>query len=131
MRFLIIDDDEAVHMYLTQLLAPYARCEAVFNGTEAITVFKTAVEENDPFDTVFMDILMPEMDGHIATKNLRDLENEMGIQGPDEFKLVMITSLNDTKNVSQAFFKGYASCYIVKPFSKVRVLNELRENNIL
>ncbi|MBI9110610.1 response regulator [Maridesulfovibrio ferrireducens] len=131
MRFLIIDDDETVHMYLTQLLSPYARCEAVFNGTEALDIFKKAVEDNDPFDTVFMDILMPEMDGHAATKKLRDFEVQLGIEGPDEFKLVMITCLNDTKNVSQAFFKGYASCYIVKPFSKVRVLNELRENNIL
>ncbi len=131
MRFLIIDDDETVHMYLAQLLEPYARCETVFNGTEAIEAFKKAVKDNDPFDTVFMDILMPEMDGHAATKKLRDLESELGIYGPEEFKLVMITSLNDTKNVSQAFFRGYASCYIVKPFSKVRVLNELRENNIL
>ncbi|WP_031479296.1 response regulator [Maridesulfovibrio frigidus] len=131
MRFLIIDDDETVHMYLTKLLSSYARCESVFSGAEAIDAFRKAVEDKDPFDTVFMDILMPEMDGHAATKELRALEAELGINGPGEFKLVMITSLNDTKNVSQAFFKGYASCYIVKPFSKVRVLNELRENNIL
>jgi len=131
MRFLIIDDDEAVHMYLTQLLSPYARCEAVFNGTEAIERYKKAHEDKDPYDTVFMDILMPEMDGHEATKKLRDLEKELGLEGPEEFKLVMITSLKDTKNVSQAFFKGYASCYIVKPFNKVQVMNELRENNIL
>ena len=130
MRFLIIDDDETVHMYLSKLLSPYARCEAVFNGSDAIKLYKKAYEDNEPFDTVFMDILMPEMDGHEVTKKLRDLEHELGIDGPDEFKLVMITSLKDTKNVSQAFFKGYASCYIVKPFNKVQVINELRENNI-
>lgn len=131
MRFLIIDDDEAVHMYLTQLLSPYARCEAVFNGSDAIEKYKQAHEEKDPYDTVFMDILMPEMDGHEVTQKLRDLEKELKVDGPDEFKLVMITSLKDTKNVSQAFFKGYASCYIVKPFNKVQVMSELRENCIL
>ncbi|CCO24945.1 response regulator [Maridesulfovibrio hydrothermalis] len=131
MRFLIIDDDETVHMYLTKLLSPYARCEAVFNGKEAIDRYKEAYEAKDPFDTVFMDILMPEMDGHEVTQKLRDLEKELQVDGPEEFKLVMITSLKDTKNVSQAFFKGYASCYIVKPFNKVQVMSELRENSIL
>ncbi|WP_320170356.1 response regulator [Maridesulfovibrio sp.] len=131
MRFLIIDDDEAVHMYLTQLLSPYARCEAAFSGAEAIDMYRKAHEENEPYTTVFMDILMPEMDGHEATRKLRELEKELLVTGPDEFKLVMITSLKDTKNVSQAFFKGYASCYIVKPFNKVHVMSELRENHIL
>ncbi|WP_320008888.1 response regulator [Maridesulfovibrio sp.] len=131
MRFLIIDDDETVHMYLSKLLSPYARCETAFNGNEAIELYRKAHDEDDPFDTIFMDILMPEMDGHEATKKLRDIEQELKVDGPDEFKLVMITSLKDTKNVSQAFFKGYASCYIVKPFNKVQVMNELRENNIL
>lgn len=131
MRFLIIDDDEAVHMYLTQLLSPYARIDAVFSGAEAIDKYKKAYEDKDSYDTVFMDILMPEMDGHEVTKKLRDLEKKMHVDGPEEFNLVMITSLKDTKNVSQAFFKGYASCYIVKPFNKVQVMNELRENSIL
>ncbi len=131
MRFLVIDDDEAVHMYLTQLLSPYARVEAVFNGAEAIDKYKKAHKDKDPYNTVFMDILMPGMDGHEVTKNLRELEKELHVDGPEEFNLVMITSLKDTKNVSQAFFKGYASCYIVKPFNKVQVMNELRENNIL
>ncbi|WP_027722316.1 response regulator [Maridesulfovibrio zosterae] len=131
MRFLIIDDDETVHMYLEQLLSPYARLDAVFSGAEAIDKYQEAYAEKDPYSTIFMDILMPEMDGHEVTKKLRDLEKSMNVDGPDEFKLVMITSLKDTKNVSQAFFKGCASCYIVKPFNKVQVMNELRENNVL
>lgn len=131
MRFLFVDDDETVHMYLGKLLEPFAKCEGALSGADAIDMYKKAFEENEPYDAVFMDIMMPEMDGHAVVQKLRDLEKELGIQGPEEFKLVMITSLKDTKNVSKAFFKGFASCYIVKPFNKAHVLHELRENTII
>jgi two-component system chemotaxis response regulator CheY len=42
----------------------------------------------------------------------------------------MATALDDTKNVSQAFFRGEVSAYIVKPFDKDKVLSALREANI-
>lgn len=131
MRFLFVDDDETVHMYLGKLLKSYAKCDGAMSGTEAVDMYKKAFEEGDPYNVVFMDIMMPEMDGHKVVQKLRDLENELNISGPSEFKLVMITSLKDTKNVSKAFFKGFATCYIVKPFNKTHVIKELRENGII
>lgn len=131
MRFLIVDDDETVHMYLEKLLDSFATCDGAMSGPEALEMYKKAYEEDEPYNVIFMDIMMPEMDGHVVVKKLRDLESELGVLGTNEFKLVMITSLNDTKNVSKAFFKGFATCYIVKPFNKANVLHELRENNIL
>jgi two-component system chemotaxis response regulator CheY len=131
MRFLLVDDDETVHMYLGKLLESYAKCDSALSGGEAVDMYKKAYESGDSYNAVFMDIMMPEMDGHAVVKRLRDLENELQVPGPQEFKLVMITSLKDTKNVSKAFFKGLATCYIVKPFNKVHVLHELRENGII
>lgn len=131
MRFLIVDDDEAIHMYLERLLSEYGDVTSAMNGAEALEAFQAAVDDGRPFDAVFMDILMPEMDGHKVTTRLREMERKQGLEGADEFKLVMITSLSDTKNVSKAFFKGYASCYIVKPFEKEKVLEELKANRII
>lgn len=132
MKYLIVDDDESIHLYLKQLLAPYAEIDSAMNGKDAVSLFKKSLQPGgEPYSAVFMDILMPEMDGHAVTGKLRELEREFGIEGANEFKLVMITSLSDTKNVSKAFFKGYASCYVVKPFDKNKVLEELRSNGVL
>lgn len=60
---------------------------------------------------------------------LRDMERRRS--GGPEFKLIMITALSDTRNLSKAFFKGYASCYIVKPIDRAKVLEELQSNGIL
>lgn len=131
MRSLIVDDDESIHQYLKGVLAPYSVCEGAFSGELALQRFKEAYEEGRPFDVVFMDILMPEMDGHKAAELLRDAETKMGIAEGEQFTLVMITSLVDNRNVTRAFFNTFASCYIVKPFDKEKVLDELRENMII
>lgn len=131
MRFLIVDDDESIHLYLQGVLAPYAVCESATSGFEAEEMFMQAHEEKRPFDVVFMDILMPEQDGHKTAEILRQHELKMGISESEQFTLVMITSLVDNRNVSKAFFNTYAACYIVKPFDKEKVLDELQANMII
>ena len=131
MRFLIVDDDESVHWYLQAILEPFARCDAVLSGEEGVRLFDAAHEQGKPYDTVFMDILMPGMDGHQAAEIMRAREEERGVDKLCAFKLVMITSLVDDANVSRAFFQTHASCYIVKPLDKEKVLEELRQNLVL
>lgn len=131
MRFLIVDDDESIQMYLERTLAPYAPCDCALRGEEGIVLFRKALEEGRPYDVVFMDILMPGMNGHEAAIALREVEKAHGVGETDRFKLVMVTSLVDDTNVSKAFFEAHASCYIVKPLDKDRVIEELKQNLVL
>lgn len=131
MRFLIVDDDESIHLYLQGILAPFAECDAAYSGEVAVDFFLQAHEEKRPYDVVFMDILMPEMDGHKTAELLRSEEAKLGVAESEQFTLVMITSLVDNRNVSRAFFNTFASCYIVKPFDKEKVLDELQANMII
>lgn len=131
MHFLIVDDDESIHLYLQAVLAPFAQCDSVLNGEKAVEFFKKAHAKGAPYDVVMMDILMPGMDGHQAAEIMRDCEKEFEIGEHQQFKLVMITSLVDDTNVSRAFFNTQASCYIVKPLDKEKVLDELRQNLII
>lgn len=131
MRFLIVDDDESIHMYLQGVLAPFAVCDNAFSGEEAMNMFMQAHRDMRPYDVVFMDILMPELDGHKTAERLRQQEIQLGVSQENQFNLVMITSLVDNRNVSKAFFNTFASCYIVKPFDKDKVLDELRTNMII
>ena len=40
---------------------------------EAIDAFMMAIEEEDPYDLVCLDVMMPMMDGYQALKNIRDI----------------------------------------------------------
>lgn len=113
------------------MLEPFARCDAVLSGEEGIRLFQAGHDQGKPYDAVFMDILMPGMDGHQTAEIMRAREEELGIDKLRSFKLVMITSLVDDANVSRAFFKTHASCYIVKPLEKEKVLEELKQNLVL
>jgi two-component system chemotaxis response regulator CheY len=132
MRFLLVDDDESVLLYLTSILAPHVQCETAASGEDALELFVRGSNAGTPYDVVMMDILLPGMSGHKTVEMMRDFERTQAEVGEDEqFKLVMISSLVDDSHVSRAFFKGHAICYLVKPFAKDKVLEELRQNLIL
>jgi len=124
MRFLIVDDDESVILFLRTILSAYAECLTACNGEEALTAFEAAWEDKRPFTAVFMDILMPDMNGTQVVRELRRREAMQG--GPTApFKLIMISVLTDTKIVSESFFHGRADAYLPKPFTREMVLHEL------
>lgn len=101
------------------------------NGAEAVTAFDRAMAESEPFTAVFMDILMPDMDGNRVVRELRHLEASRGIPESGRFKLVMISVCTDTKNVSESFFDGMADAYIPKPLRPDALLRELRRIGML
>jgi two-component system chemotaxis response regulator CheY len=73
-----------------------------------------------------MDIMMPGLDGHEALNQIRDFEKQLAVQSLAETKVIMTSSLNDNKNVADAFYKGGASSYFVKPIDREKLIEELR-----
>jgi two-component system chemotaxis response regulator CheY len=130
-RFLIVDDDESIHLFLHVLLAPYGECSTATTGERAIEMFVRARDEGHPFDAVLMDILMPGMDGHQAAERMRAKEKEDGVAEDDSFKLAMITCVVDDTSVDRAFFNTRACIYIVKPLDRHKVISELKEHGII
>lgn len=61
-----------------------------------------------------MDIMMPEMDGKAAVREIRALEESTGILSTSGAKIVMVTALDDVKNVV-ASFGGLCDAYVLKP----------------
>ena len=123
MRFLIVDDDESIILFLRTFLSAYAECLTAGNGPEALAAFQVALEEQLPFTAVFMDILMPGMDGNQVVQAMRRIEADR--DGHDPFKLIMISVLTDTKNVSDSFFHGRADAYLPKPLQRETLIAEL------
>ncbi len=132
LKFLLVDDQEEINLLMAKILSPYGDCVVASNGPEAINFFRQYQEVGKPFSTVFLDIVMPGMDGHEVANKLREVEREHGIDHANAFKLLMITSLSDTTNVCKSFFQGgMADAYITKPIKKTSFLKELKKLGVI
>ncbi len=131
MRILIAEDDFISRRIIKEILAPYGDCDVVVDGEEAVQAFQMALEEEKPYDVICLDIMMPKTDGHEALKRIRETEKTAGIRGSAEVKVIMVTALDDPKTVFQAFYKGGATSYIVKPIDKDKVIGEIRSLGLI
>ena len=127
MRILIVEDEITSRQLLHGMLSSYGQCDTVVDGDEAIDAFRLALEEDKPYDLVLMDIMMPKINGQEALREIRDIEKSKGIRGPQKVKAIMTTALEDQKNVIDAFYKGGASAYLVKPIEKAKLIEEMKK----
>jgi signal transduction histidine kinase/DNA-binding response OmpR family regulator len=76
-RLLVVDDIATNLKVVEGLLAPYKTIiDTCTNGFQAIEFVKNAAIRNRDYDIVFMDHMMPGMDGIEATTAIREWENE-------------------------------------------------------
>jgi two-component system, chemotaxis family, chemotaxis protein CheY len=129
-RILVVEDDFGSRRMMQKLLEEYGPVDVVVDGEEAVSAFKLATLEKTPYDVIFLDIMMPKMDGQEALKLIRASEKESGVSPMDEVKVVMTTVLEDPKNVIEAYFKGGATTYIVKPVDRLKIRSELAKFGI-
>jgi two-component system, chemotaxis family, chemotaxis protein CheY len=125
MKILVVEDDYGSRRMMQKLLEPYGSVDLVVEGEEAVEAFRLAWEDSAPYDLVFMDIMMPKMDGHEALKRMREFERGMGVRPPNEAKVVMTSVLEDPKNVIEAYYGGAATSYLIKPIDREKLEDEL------
>lgn len=114
MKTLIVDDSGLNRLLLSETISPFGPCHKAVNGREAVLLFKQAWEEKEPYDLICLDIIMPEMDGHEALQEIRQWEEERHISRKAGVKVIMVTSLDDSRNMLESF-KKYCDDYITKP----------------
>jgi two-component system chemotaxis response regulator CheY len=124
MRVLIVEDNPVNQEFLRAIMDPHGTCQAVETAEEALEAFEQAHQAGDPFDLVFMDIVLPGMDGQQALEKIRAREKSLGAA---PVKVIMTTALDDSKNMTRAFFQGQAISYLTKPFTVDKVSNELKK----
>lgn len=83
------------------------------NGVRAVELFDEALKSGAGYSLVFLDIVMPEMDGQEALKRMRDLEKGTG--GNDKTTIIMLTSLSSPEDMLTALLEGDCTDYLVKP----------------
>ena len=131
MKCLIVEDDFASRKVLQKALASYAECHVAVDGQEALNAFDLAWQENEPYDLILLDIMMPKVDGQQALLAIRKREKERGLKEVEGAKVVMTTALDDPKNVVQAYYEGGANGYLTKPYDNKKLLQVLRDMELI
>ncbi len=130
MRILIAEDDFASRKAILKFLSVYGDCDVTVDGMEAIDAFMMALEEDDPYDLICLDVMMPIMDGYQALKNIREIEREHNVSQDDQAKVIMTTALNEEKNVKKAFELG-CTVYCAKPIDVEKLRGMLEKLGLI
>lgn len=126
MRILLVEDDLVSRLVMTGNLSKIGRCDVAADGVEAVEAVRLALEGGEPYDLICLDIMMPNMDGQQALKEIRALEAKSEISRDVRSKIIMTTALSDIKNVSRAY-KNECDAYIAKPIKPKTLIDKVRE----
>jgi two-component system sensor histidine kinase/response regulator len=122
LKILIAEDNPVNQLLLTRLLLKRGHAVKVAgNGQMALEMLEA---ETPPFDLIFMDVQMPEMDGMEATRSLREKERQTGTH----LTLIGVTAhalAGDRERCLEAGMDGYLS----KPI-RVAELDEVLERQL-
>jgi CheY-like chemotaxis protein len=111
-RLLVVDDISTNLKVAEGLLAPYhAQVDTALNGVKAIELVKQRA-----YDIVFMDHMMPEMDGIEATTHIRVWEVEQEKQGIDVSAVPVIAlTANAVSGMREMFIEKGFNDFLAKP----------------
>ena len=121
-RLLLVEDNELNREIACMILCKYGfELETAENGQEAVEMVAAAAPGY--YDLVLMDIQMPIMDGHEATRRIRALEN------PELAKVPIVAM---TANAFDEDRRAAKDCgmngFISKPINMQEVIQALRDN---
>jgi CheY-like chemotaxis protein len=115
LRILVAEDNDINQKLIRRALEKLGyTCDIVFNGKEVLR----AAEAMD-YDIVFMDILMPEMDGYRATEELFNL-----LRGRNMPVIIAMTANAMEEDRKKALDTGMND-YISKPFKMEEIKAKL------
>ena len=117
-HILLVDDNEMNRKVGKALLEPFKmNIDTAENGREALDMVM-----NNKFDLVFMDHMMPEMDGIEATREIRKLEDEYYKSLP-----IIALTANATLEAQEMFLKEQMNDFVAKPIKMDEITKCLKK----
>lgn len=114
MRTLLVEGDYSTRKLMNRCFSQYGEVDVTEDGEEAVDAFIMAMEEEESYDVICLDILMPVMDGFEVLKAIRSIETEKGIEKKNRVKVIMIADSTEKENLERAFELG-CDAYSGKP----------------
>jgi CheY-like chemotaxis protein len=114
-KVLVVDDDQLMHrLFMHHLERAGFEVVCALNGREGIDM-----AERERPHVIVMDIMMPDIDGLAALKELKKYD------GTKSIPVIMITA-NSHHISRQESEESGAALFLTKPFSPTQLLNEIR-----
>lgn len=130
MKILIAEDDSVSRKFLNKFLSQYGECDLVVDGLEAVDAYLMSKKDQNPYDLICLDIMMPKLDGITVLQTIRDLEKQQSIPEDDKVKIIMTTALSDVDTVRTAF-QSDCEAYASKPIDTVKFVEVLQKMKLL
>lgn len=112
LRVLVAEDNPVNQMVIRELLKPLVgEVDLACTGLEAVDRFRNA---DQPYDYIFMDCEMPEMDGYEATRQIRQLEANQQVSA---VKIIALTAHAFDEFKQKALDSGMNG-HLAKPISR-------------
>ena len=112
MRILIAEDDRISRNFLQKFMQSYGEVDMAVDGMEAVDLYMDSIKQNNRYDLLCLDIMMPKVDG------LKVL------------KIIMMTALADVGYVDEAFRQG-CDAYASKPVDTDKVEEVMRNLGLI
>jgi len=109
MKILIVDDIYKNIQLVASVLSSYDTAFST-SGEEALRLI-----QEEKFDLILLDVMMPGMDGFTTCENIRKVE------GYSEVPIIFLTAKNDSQSIVQGFDVG-GQDFISKPFNTRELL---------
>ncbi len=124
MRVLIAEDEGTSRKFLYKYLSQYGECDTVVDGLEALDAVLISLKDNQPYDLICLDIMMPKVQGVKVLEYIKKMETQKGLSQDKKSKVIMTTALAETSIVKNAFDIG-CDAYIAKPIDTAKLKDVL------
>ncbi len=107
-------------------MSAYGECDLAIDGVDALDYCMAAWKNNEPYDLLCLDVMMPKADGLKVLKVIRAIEAQQQIPVENRLRIMVMTALADVSYVDEAFKLG-CDAYATKPIDTEKV-NEVIQN---
>jgi len=115
LKILVAEDDDISKLLISKVLRPYSEeILKAHTGSEAVNICR----ENPDINLILMDINMPEMNGHEATRQIRQFNNDV---------IIIAQTAYGLSGDSQMAMEAGCNDYISKPIMKNELIRLIKK----
>ena len=129
MRILIVEDETAAYENLADMLVTIDPTLEIMGNTESVQQTVRWLQANPRPDLIFMDIMMPYMNGWDATRKIRTLQRP----DADKIPIIAMSANAFAEDIINSHISGM-NWHLTKPIDADKLMTALKEcirkNNI-
>lgn len=126
LKILIIEDEEISANLLKVYSEKFGFSHLAGTFQKGIELFEEALEQKDPYNLIFLDMLLPDGDGHDALNRIRRIEDAYEIDCFDRTRVIICSVVEDLDSV-MATFREQADGYLIKPAKKEMIEQRIKK----